>query len=95
MADVQIACDREQPRCESRIRIETVCVLHEAQPGLFEQILGNIAVSDQPRQKPEQPVIQRGVNLVERGGIAKAQQRDQIELRLAIHKNHNASAGRT
>ena len=70
-------------------------MLHEAQPGLFEQILGNIAVSGQPRQKTEQPSVQRGVDLVERGGVANAQPRDQIELRPAIHKNHNASAGRT
>ena len=62
----------------------------EAQPGLFEQVFGDVAAARQPRQKVEQAGVERGMHLVEGGRIGAFQPGDQGELELPLHTSHNA-----
>ena len=90
VADVEIARDGEQERSEPRVGAQLRRAIDEAQPRLFEQILRHFAAARQPREEVEQPRVEFGMDDVERGGIAGAQPRHEIELRLPVHGGHNA-----
>jgi len=87
---VQVPRDREEPRGQVCVRLQPVCVLHQPQPGLLEQILGDVMPAGQAQQKSEQPKIEGGVKGVEGRLVAAAKLLDQRQLGFMVHRSHNA-----
>jgi isocitrate/isopropylmalate dehydrogenase len=73
---------------------ELVGVRDETQPGVFEQVLGHVAAVRQAREKAVQARVERGVDRVERGGVAAADPLDQGQLELAVHTARNVPGRR-
>ena len=92
---MQIARDREEPGAEFGLWMQAVRVLHETHPGLFEQILGDLAPAAQADQKRVQPRAERVVHDVERVDVAGAQPADELQLDLPVHVDlYNARPAR-
>jgi hypothetical protein len=89
---MEIPGDGEQPGPEARVGSKRGRACHQAQPGFFEQVLGDVAPTGQPRQEVEQAHVERIVDDVECRGIAGAQAGDQRELGIPVHACHNAPA---
>ena len=95
VARVHVAGDGEQPRTEPRVGTKAACVLHQSQPGLFQQVFSNIPPVRKSGKKVVQAAVEGLMNRVERGGIPRSQAADELELELAIHSGHNAADART
>ena len=70
-------------------------MLHQPQPGLFEQVFGDIALVRQSGEKVVQAGIECLMHRIERFGIAGSQATDELELILAIHRIGNNAEGAT
>ena len=90
VARVEVAGDGEQPWPEARIGAKAVRVLHQPQPGLFEEVFGHIALVRQPGKKVVQAAVECVVHRIKRRRIAHAQAADELELSLAVHRGNNA-----
>src|SRR5262245_23009184 len=90
MTRVQVARDSEQPGTETGVRTQTLRVYDQPQPGLLDEVLGNVAPIRQPRNKVVEPHVEFGKDDVERRRIATAQAINQRELVVAVHRCTNA-----
>ena len=90
VAHVQAAGDREQPRGQAGVGPEAMGMPNEPQPGLFEQILGDVPAVCQPDQKVEQPHVVRAVHGIKSVRIAIPQTADDLQLELTVHRGTNA-----
>ena len=77
---MHVAGDGEQPRAEAGVGTKAPGMLHEPQPGLFEQVFGDIAPVRQPGEKVVQAAIEGIMHRIERPGIARSQAADELEL---------------
>jgi hypothetical protein len=92
---MQVTGDGEQPRAEAGVWTKASSMHDEPQPGLFEQIFGNVPAVRQPRKEVIQTAIEGVVHGVECLGIALPQAADKLELDLAVHRCTNADLAET
>jgi hypothetical protein len=60
-------------------------VLHQPEPGLLQQVFGDVAMIRQPGEKAKQAAVERLVHRIKGRRVARPQALDELELRLAIH----------
>ena len=90
VAAVQVARHGEQPGPEPRIVGEVGRVPGQAQPGLLQQILGQLPLLGQPRQEGKEPWPVQLVDPVERRGVPAPEPLHQRLFLLPLHVGINA-----
>lgn len=75
---MQMACDREQPRAQAGVGPKVLGMRDQPQPGLFEQILSDVAAVRQSGKKVIQPRIERVVHGIKRIWIGCPQTADEL-----------------
>jgi len=87
---VHVAGDGEEPWGKTSVGTKAPGMLHQPQPGLFEQVFRDFAPVRQSGEKVEQAGIECLLHRIERRGIARSKAADELELALAIHPGNNA-----
>jgi hypothetical protein len=89
---MKVARDREQPGSKARVGLQALRMRYQPQPGLFHQIVGNVARIGQSGEKAVKPCVERVVDSIKCCRITGPQTRDEPQLELSIHRIINANS---
>jgi hypothetical protein len=78
----QVASHGEEPRAKRPLAVVAGNPLGHLQPRLLEHVLGHGLVSHQPQQVPEEAVLMAAHQADEPGGVAPAQARGVVPVRI-------------